>query len=254
MPALELVTDLTPAGDQPEAIAALGRGDRAGRPLPDPARDHRVGEELHDRRGDREGAAADARARAQQDARRAARQRVPGAVPEEPGRVLRLLLRLLPARGVPPDDRHLHREGLVDQRRDRPPPPLGHQRADVAARRDHRGVGVGDLRPRWSRGVRAAVPHPRRRGGARAARRSSPGSSSCSTSATTTTSPATSSACGATPSRCSRRTRSGASGSRSSATRSSASPRSIRSPARSSRSSSGWCCSRRRTTSPPTST
>ena len=31
-----------------------------------------------------------------------------------------------------PDDRHLHREGLVDQRRDRPAPPLGHQRAHVA--------------------------------------------------------------------------------------------------------------------------
>ena len=60
MPALELVTDLTPAGDQPEAIAALGGGHRAGRPVPDPARHHRVGQELHDRRGHREGAAAHA--------------------------------------------------------------------------------------------------------------------------------------------------------------------------------------------------
>ena len=77
--------------------------------------------------GHREGAAADARAGAQQDPRRPAGQRVPGAVPEEPGRVLRLLLRLLPARGLPPDDRHLHREGLVDQRRDRPAAPLGHR-------------------------------------------------------------------------------------------------------------------------------
>ena len=43
-------------------------------------------------------------------------------------------------------------------------------------------------------------------------------------------------------------------GSRSSATRWSASPRSTRSPARWSRSSTGSCCSRPRTTSPPTST
>ena len=53
MPALELVTDLAPAGDQPEAIAALVGGHRAGRPVPDAARHHRVGQELHDRRRDR---------------------------------------------------------------------------------------------------------------------------------------------------------------------------------------------------------
>ena len=47
--------------------------------------------------------------------------------PDERGRVLRLLLRLLPARGVRPAGRPLHREGLVPQRRHRPaaatPPP-----------------------------------------------------------------------------------------------------------------------------------
>ena len=58
---------------------------------------------------------------------------------------------------------------------------------------------------------------------ARSARRSCAGSSSCSTSATTSASPATSSACGATRSRCSPRTRSRRSASSSSATRSSAS-------------------------------
>ena len=50
MPAFELVTDLAPAGDQPEAIAALGRRARARRPVPDAAGHHRVGQELHDRR------------------------------------------------------------------------------------------------------------------------------------------------------------------------------------------------------------
>ena len=92
-----------------------------------------LGEVVHDRRRHRRGATADARARAEQEPRRAARGRVPRALPEEPGRVLRLLLRLLPARGVPPVDRHVHREGLVDQRRDRPAAPLGHERARCPA-------------------------------------------------------------------------------------------------------------------------
>jgi RecG-like helicase len=41
----------------------------------------------------------------------------------------RQLLRLLPARGLRPADRHLHREGLVDQRRGRAPAPQRHQLA-----------------------------------------------------------------------------------------------------------------------------
>ena len=48
----------TPAGDQPEAIAALVDGRRARRPVPDAARHHRLGQELHDRQRDRQGAAA----------------------------------------------------------------------------------------------------------------------------------------------------------------------------------------------------
>ncbi len=147
---------------------ARGRG-RARRQVPDPARHHGLGQELHHRRRDREDQPADARARAQQEPGRAAHQRVPRALPQEPGRVLRLLLRLLPARGLPPDHRHLHREGLVDQRRDRPAPALGHQRAHVPARRGHRRVGVGHLRARRTAGVRQAVADPRRGGGARPA-------------------------------------------------------------------------------------
>ena len=156
VPEFELVTDMEPAGDQPEAIAALVDGRRAGRPVPDAARHHRVGQELHDRQRDRAGAAAHAGARAEQVAGRAARGRVPRVLPEEPGRVLRLLLRLLPARGVHPVDRHVHREGQLDQRRDRPAAPLGHERAAHPPRRDHRRVGLGDLRPRLARDVRAS--------------------------------------------------------------------------------------------------
>ena len=50
---------------------------------------------------------------AQQDAGGPAGQRVPRAAAQQRGRVLRLLLRLLPARGLRPADGHLHREGLA---------------------------------------------------------------------------------------------------------------------------------------------
>ena len=50
------------------------------------------------------------------------------------------LLRLLPARGVPARVRHVHREGLVDQRRHRPAAARGDVAPADAPRRDHRGV------------------------------------------------------------------------------------------------------------------
>ena len=136
MPALELVTDLTPAGDQPEAIAALAegieRGDRfqtllgitgSGKSFTTAAVIEKVQR-------------PDARARPQQDARRAARQRVPGAVPEEPGGVLRLLLRLLPARGVPadaptPTSRRTRRSTTRSTGSATPPPARSMSRRDV---------------------------------------------------------------------------------------------------------------------------
>ena len=76
------------------------REHRGRQPLPDPARHHRLGQERHRGVDHPGGAAAHAGDRAQQVARRAARQRVPGVLPREPGGVLRLLLRLLPARGL----------------------------------------------------------------------------------------------------------------------------------------------------------
>ena len=100
MPKFEVVSDFAPAGDQPKAIAALAEGIQRGRPVPDAARHHRLGQERHHRLDDRAGAAAHAGPRAQQVAGRPAGQRVPGVLPRQPGRVLRQLLRLLPARGV----------------------------------------------------------------------------------------------------------------------------------------------------------
>ena len=99
------------------------------------------------------GPATGARHRPQQDARGAALQRVPRVLPRERGRVLRLLLRLLPARGVRPGAGPLHREGLVDQRRDRPPSPRGDGGAPRPARRRDRRLGLLHLRHRLARAL-----------------------------------------------------------------------------------------------------
>ena len=128
----------TPKGDQPAAIAELVAAGQRARARPGAARRHRLRQDLHHGQGDRGDAAPGAGARAQQDARRPALWRVQELLPRQRGRVLRLLLRLLPARGLRPAHRHLHREGIVDQRADRPHAPRGDARAARARRRHHR--------------------------------------------------------------------------------------------------------------------
>src|SRR5215213_466650 len=86
---------------------------RARRPPPDAPRRHRHGQDGDTRLDDRALQEAHARPRPQQDARRAALRGVPGVLSEQRGRVLRQLLRLLPAGGLPAPERHVHREGLV---------------------------------------------------------------------------------------------------------------------------------------------
>ncbi|WP_324278360.1 hypothetical protein [Blastococcus brunescens] len=105
---------------------------------------------------DRAGAAPHPGDGAQQDPRGAAGERVPRAAAEQRRRVLRLLLRLLPARGLRPADGHLHREGLVGQRRGRAPPALRHQQPAHPARRRGRGHRLLHLRPGHAAGVRGA--------------------------------------------------------------------------------------------------
>ena len=61
------------------------------------------------------------------------------------------LLRLLPAGSLCPAHRHLYREGILDQRADRPHAPLGDARAARARRRHHRRLGVVHLRHRLGR-------------------------------------------------------------------------------------------------------
>ncbi|CAM5304038.1 UvrABC system protein B [Streptomyces hirsutus] len=92
-------------------------------------------------------------------------QRVPRAAPEQRGRILRLVLRLLPARGVRPAVGHLHREGLLGQRGGRAAAPLRDQLPAHPPRRRRGRLRLLHLRPRHPAGVRG--PHgaaPRRRG------------------------------------------------------------------------------------------
>ena len=159
-----------PAHGHQGAVRRCAPGGR----LPDAAGHHGLGQDGDHRLDDRAGPAPDAHHRAQQVAGRPALLGVAGAVPQEPGRVLRLVLRLLPARGLPPDDRHLHREGLVHQRRDRPAPPRHHVVPPHAAGRHRGGLGVLHLRPGLP--VRVPRPHPRglRRRAGRPARHAAP--------------------------------------------------------------------------------
>ena len=95
---------------------STGAPDQGGREARGAAWGHRYRKVGHHGLVDRTPAAADVGAGAEQDTRRADGQRAAQLLPGERGRVLRQLLRLLPAGSVRPADRHLHREGLLDQR------------------------------------------------------------------------------------------------------------------------------------------
>ena len=146
MPDFRLDSAFTPTADQPKAIAAMAAGDRAGRALSDAAGGDGHGQDDDDGGRDRGGAAPDARDRPQQDARGAAVQRVQDVLPGQRGRVLRLLLRLLPARGIRAEPGSVHREGLRDQPGGRPAAPRGHGGGVRAQGRDRGGLGVVHLR------------------------------------------------------------------------------------------------------------
>ncbi len=156
-----------PAGrDRPDRRADPGRGEGHR-----PARRDRHRQDGDGRVGRRAAAAPGAGHAAQQDPRRPVRQRAARDDAEQRGRVLRLLLRLLPARGVHPADRHLHREGLLDQRRGRAAAALRHQQPADPAGHDRRRLRLLHLRPRHPAGVRRphAQGQARRHHGARPA-------------------------------------------------------------------------------------
>ena len=118
---------------------------------PGAARRHRLRQDLHHGAGDRPDPAPGSDPRAQQDSGGAALWRVQELFPEQRRRIFRVLLRLLPAGSLCAAHRHLHREGNLDQRADRPDAPFRHPRPARARRRDHRRLGVLHLRHRLGR-------------------------------------------------------------------------------------------------------
>ena len=241
-----VVSDFEPSGDQPAAIKELAEQVNAGEQDVVLLGRHRYRQVGDDGVADRAGAAADAGHRAEQDARRAAGQRVPGTAAEQRRRVLRLLLRLLPARGVRPADRHLHREGLVGQRRGRAAAALGHAEPAHPARRRGRRHRLLHLRPGDAAGVRRARAEDQAGGVARPRRPAAHPGHRAVHPQRPLVHPRHLPGARATRSRSSRCTRSSPSGSRCSATRSSGSTTCTRSPARSCARSRSCSSSRRR--------
>ena len=139
------------------------RGSRGRTRVPDAARRDGLGQDVHDGERHRADRPAGARPRAQQDARRAALLRVPRVLSAQRRRVFRLVLRLLPARGVRSVARPLHREGQLDQRAHRADAPLGDEGDPRAPGLRDRRDGLRDLRHR--RPVRVPQHDPAREGG-----------------------------------------------------------------------------------------
>ena len=130
-----------------------------GRPaLPDPHGRHGLGQDLYHGKDDRGLEPPHAHHGAEQDPGRAGRLRDARVLPEQRRRLLRLVLRLLPARGLRPADRHLYREGLLHQRGGREASPPGHLEPALAPRRDRGRLGELHLRHRQPAGLRGARP------------------------------------------------------------------------------------------------
>ncbi len=126
---LEVVSSFEPAGDQPNAIAKLSQGVEDGLRY----------QTLLGVTG---------------SGKTFSMAKTIEAVQRPTGRLLRLLLRLLPARGLRPADRHLYREGCLHQRGGREAPPPGDLEPALAPRRHRRRVRLVYLRHRLAAGLR----------------------------------------------------------------------------------------------------
>ncbi len=149
----QLVSPFQPAGDQPQAIEALTEGLRAGRKtqvlmgVTGSGKTFTMANVIQQLQRPTLVMSHNKTLAAQ------LYSRVQGVLSAQRGALLRQLLRLLPAGSVHPAARHLHREGRLDQRGDRPPAAGGDQRAGEPARRDHRGQRVVHLRLGFARGL-----------------------------------------------------------------------------------------------------
>ena len=157
-PPFRMVSDFAPAGDQPKAIAQLAEGIERGERFQTLLGITGSGKSATIAWTIEQVQKPTLVHRPQQVAGRPARQRVPRVLPRQPGRVLRQLLRLLPARGLHPasSDTYIEKDSSINDEIDR----LRHSatvRAAHPARRHRGGVGVVHLRPRLARGVPRAT-------------------------------------------------------------------------------------------------
>ena len=166
VPPFRIVSEFEPAGDQPQAIDELTAAVQAGDPAVTLLGATGTGKTFTIAHVIQRVQRPTLVMAPEQVAGRPAGERVPRVLPGQRGRVLRQLLRLLPARGVRPADRHVHREGQLGERGDRAVAALGHGRAPEPPRRPDRRQRLGDLRPGLAGGVRgpAAPRLPRHRG------------------------------------------------------------------------------------------
>ena len=182
----KMVSDFDPAGDQPKAIAALAEGIASGERFQTLLGITGSGKSATIAWTIEQVQRPTLVHRAQQVAGRPAGQRVPGVLPGQPGRVLRLATTTTtsPRPTSPRRDTYIEKDSSVNDEIDR----LRHSATSaLLTRRDvDRGrLGVVHLRPRLARGVPR---QPARPAGGRGASTSAPScasSSTCSTSATT---------------------------------------------------------------------
>ena len=151
MPEFQLVAPYEPAGDQPQAIEKLVEGFRQGRPHQTLLGVTGTGKTF---------TMANVIAQLGKPTLVLSHNKTLAAqlykefkelLPAQRRPLLRQLLRLLPARGLHPPARHLHREGRLDQREHRPPAPGRHQRPGQPRGRHHRRQRLVHLRPRLAR-------------------------------------------------------------------------------------------------------
>ena len=149
--AFEIVSAFQPAGRPARGHHGADCGVARRRARAGAARRHRVGQDLHHDPRHRGAGAAHADPRAEQDSRCPALRRDEGVPAEQRGRVLRVLLRLLSARGLCAALGYLYREGRLDQRAHRPHAPQRDAGAAGAPGCRDRGLGLVHLRHRRGR-------------------------------------------------------------------------------------------------------
>ena len=149
VPDFKVVSDFVPTGDQPEAIEALAEGVLRG---------DRYQTLLGVTGSGKTFTMAKVAEQVQRPTLVIAHNKTLAAqlatefrefLPDNAVEYFGLLLRLLPARGIHPPHGHVHREGRLHQRRDRPLAARRHTGAADAPRRPHRRLRLLHLRP-WA--------------------------------------------------------------------------------------------------------